>query len=269
MSLETKYGISYIVIMRYLDIVKKYAVLQFSRIADNCIFSDNYISANIRSVTNFRTCVDDEIDTLTCDYTMIDEKGRRKELEKYTIIPVNPDIQGEPGYPWYKIEDDGTESYVGPELISYYEAPVVDLTQYNPTYFRDLKRYEFVIDRITYEDAKAECEKKGGHLATIKNMREFNTVVTLMYLDDFEEDALYVGAERDENGTFVWACDERPREVPKSLLSSTIDESYTNLIVYTDFLYDECALFGASNDTPFNDPESECIYGYICEYEYK
>ena len=57
--LVTKNGISHIIVMRNLNIIKKNHVLQLRRIAYYCIGSDNYLSADKSAVANLRLRSDD------------------------------------------------------------------------------------------------------------------------------------------------------------------------------------------------------------------
>lgn len=65
-------------------------------------------------------------------------------------------------------------------------------------------KYEIVVKDISWEDAKKECEEKGGHLATITSQREQDYIATL----NPNCGRYWIGGYRDEEFKWMWVTGE-------------------------------------------------------------
>lgn len=130
--------------------------------------------------------------------------------------------------------------------------------------------YELYIEDVSWTDAAESCRKMGGHLVTIGDEEELDTVTALA--DAYGVKLVWIGFYRDLSGDLVWLNDEDidyyawGKGEPSLTDTDGTPENYGLLWkwgTYTGWIY---------NDSR-NDPVSEfpAVYGgkiaYICEYE--
>lgn len=86
---------------------------------------------------------------------------------------------------WNDIKLDGNGNTTA--FVCEFEDTVIDASGYTPvrTALNDNSFYEFYTDKVTWTQAKAICEKKGGHLIVINNKAENDLAVSLL-TDDYE-----------------------------------------------------------------------------------
>ena len=65
-------------------------------------------------------------------------------------------------------------------------------------------RYKIYYDTLTWEEAKAACEAKGGHLATITSEKE----QYLLELSNDKNQNLWIGGYKNADGQWCWVTDE-------------------------------------------------------------
>lgn len=113
-------------------------------------------------------------------------------------------------------------------------------------------RYELYDDVLTWEQAKAKCEKLGGHLVTITSEKEQKVVQDLVTKGC--RDAYFSGGYR-ENGNSKWITGET--------------FSYTNWASgQPDNWQDKENVYEIGNSGKWNDiPHDEPSRGFICEYD--
>jgi len=61
--------------------------------------------------------------------------------------------------------------------------------------------------KVSWSKAKAYCESKGGHLATITSAKENNFIYNLM--QKLKVDDVYIGGTKDSNGSWKWITGEK------------------------------------------------------------
>ena len=68
-------------------------------------------------------------------------------------------------------------------------------------------RYELVIARVSWEEARAQAEEMGGHLAVLHSVDDYDTLNSLCR--ENAVDYCWLGAVADENGSFTtWITGE-------------------------------------------------------------
>ena len=67
-------------------------------------------------------------------------------------------------------------------------------------------RYEVFLENVTWEQAKAKCEEKGGHLATVKNEEQLNEVIDLV--KNVGATYVWLGAYRAANSHWYYVTGE-------------------------------------------------------------
>ena len=119
-------------------------------------------------------------------------------------------------------------------------------------------RYEYFPSNVLWDDAKADCENRGGHLVTLRSSSEENFVNQLS-----ENQRIWIGLhDKNTEGHFEWVTGEP--------------------VVYTNWDVDEpndchnewspngedCVLDNWKSDsTRWNDAGCDTWYGYyVCEY---
>ena len=113
---------------------------------------------------------------------------------------------------WYTAKIGGTEITADTEVLPYnislyarWEEEIVDLAV-KTIYDESGKKYELYQNSVSWEEAKAICEEKGGHLVTI-NSEEENDLVLSMIEDNVS--FTWIGASYDtKTGTWNWVTDE-------------------------------------------------------------
>ena len=67
------------------------------------------------------------------------------------------------------------------------------------------RRYEVIEERMTWKEAEAYCEERGGHLATVESEAEYMDILDVA--DTTSRNVLWMGANR-ESGAFEWVNGE-------------------------------------------------------------
>lgn len=153
-------------------------------------------------------------------------------------------------------------------------------------------RYELFVEDVTWDEARSRCEERGGYLATITSVEEYERIQKGIADSGLTDTAFWVGACDNEdvlgqevqgfgwlepdkdpadygmlghyNALFIfWGPDEPSYRVETD--GKTIWEDF----VY--FMYDDaqgrCCLYDAPMDLLSVYPECEGKIGYICEYD--
>lgn len=145
----------------------------------------------------------------------------------------------------------------------------------------DNRRYELCVKDCTWDQARAECEKKGGFLACMTSDEEFDKVENLIRQEDKTNICFYVGAVRDQ---YRWEWIE-PGLTHNSCVNSEYYKhwldggpSYTDVLPDgTEIDEDRCELLykkgedrfylnDITNDVPGVYPSFRGRIGYIVEY---
>ena len=113
-----------------------------------------------------------------------------------TVSQIHPPVPDETPVPEVPVETDAPQETVPPE-----EAIPPETTP-EP----DQPRYEIFLEDVTWEQAKAKCEEKGGHLATVKSADQLAEIIDLAK----QKGATYVwlGAYRAENSHWYYVTGE-------------------------------------------------------------
>ncbi len=129
---------------------------------------------------------------------------------------------------------------------------------------------------VTWSEAKADCETRGGTLATIKSARENDALHKL----EGHEDAWIGGTDTDHESDFTWVdesesfCHATPSEEEEPTYSCvTDDDAYTNFYVgepnnsgdNENCMIDYGSL-GYLTDDYWNDADCGGSMSYICEF---
>ena len=176
-------------------------------------------------------------------YEWNDEEVDKKTYEKRLNAVFNEEHQMRPKYWYYK--DEMLWLLKTGKLLS------------------DTHRYEFCVEDISWDEAEARCEEKGGYLANITSLEECERIQSQLE-NSAEEGCLYwIGKAR--NGV-LYSCWERNDPISDHA-------RYDGEFVYEEgiyFFYDadqkQYLLGDAPPDLLAYYPEYEGKIGYICEY---
>ena len=150
-------------------------------------------------------------------------------------------------------------------------------------------RYELYVEDVTWDEAKRRCEEKGGYLATIRTLEEYEYIKKGLEDSGQTQIAYWLGAS-DRPATdygYRWhepnwssLSYEYTRYINYSIMEKywadgepgysrqVSDEPIDRLCIY--FLYDDakenCYLYNAPKDMLMRSPEYTGKIGYICEY---
>ncbi|MCM1027917.1 MAG: C-type lectin domain-containing protein [Roseburia sp.] len=146
-------------------------------------------------------------------------------------------------------------------------------------------QYELILRDLTWSEAQAACEEKGGYLATITSREEMERIQEQILLEEMESCLFWVGAA-NYNHSFHWLEPGSKKaynmlEYYNALFLFWYDEepSYTGLTEGGDSVAEDCvALFFPSDkdscyllDLPDDllsaRPSLAGSIGYICEYD--
>lgn len=119
----------------------------------------------------------------------------------------------------------------------------------------DGHRYEIFRETLTWEEAKAACEAKGGHLATITSPEEQKLIESL----NTQNSKLWIGGYKNSSGQWCWVTDE-----PWSYENWGEGEPNNSSNVVAG---ESCAAVWPSK---WNDLANSNTYeqsGYVCEWE--
>ena len=147
-------------------------------------------------------------------------------------------------------------------------------------------RYELYVEDITWDEAKRRCEERGGYLATITTIEEYEYIKKGIEDSGQTQVAFWLGASKSPSSNSFYRWDEPVEDYWNSdLVSGTIMGKYwadgepsydrrafdgqtDRLCIY--LLYDDakknCYLYDASTDMLARNPEYTGQIGYICEY---
>lgn len=147
-------------------------------------------------------------------------------------------------------------------------------------------RYELFIEDVTWDEAKKRCEERGGYLATVTAIEEFERIREGIEDSSHTDIAFWVGANYDSIHSYCWLEPNQDLE-GYGMLShynalwefwASDEPSYSMEVdgekvsedgVY--LLYDDvdgrCFLYDAPKDILAVYPEYKGKIGYICEYD--
>ena len=146
-------------------------------------------------------------------------------------------------------------------------------------------RYELVIADVTWQEAEKLCTEKGGYLATITTIEEFEKITSQIGQENKENNVFWIGARRVKLGNGRWSSyhwvDEDNCPVSFALWSCWMEgePSYTGLTEDGREVDESClVLFYKRSESEFyfNDVPNDILnaapsyqgkIGYICEYD--
>ena len=149
-------------------------------------------------------------------------------------------------------------------------------------------RYELYVEDVTWDEAQRRCEEKGGYLATITTIEEYEHIRKGIEDSGQTQVAYWVGASDNHPSSYpIYEWHEPNRDYMKDILISytimgkywadgepsyyrqadfeQIDEIGVYLL-YND-AKEECYLYDAPMDMLLRNPEYTGKIGYICEYD--
>jgi hypothetical protein len=125
--------------------------------------------------------------------------------------------------------------------------------------------YELVVADVSWTQAAERCEAMGGHLVTINDAEEFNTVVALAEAQGV--DRIWIGCHR-EKGVLIWEGDQTGYESWAKGEPSYVDVN--------DKVAEDYIMLWNNNGWGYNDNRNDPIadypqmysgtVGFICEY---
>ena len=200
----------------------------------------------------------------------LDENGDLQKDEAYfTDFSVfdddgNADINSE--VVWYESNDGNYSAYNGdctfyckmedfnPEITPY----VFEGDEIVPFGYAE-HRDEVIIDDLKYDEAKAACEERGGHLVAIETEKEAAVVQKIMAYNYADEKMLFTGADDG-----LWPNGEK---VGKFLFpeGKVIREGYLGATV--SGMDGSLILVSMSSDPMGEEYYYSGFIGYICEFE--
>jgi len=151
------------------------------------------------------------------------------------------------------------------------EAPTVEPTEPEPviTY---TYRYEIIQSDMTWEQAKLECERRGGYLATIGSQEEFDKIVAMAKQTDLRY--LWVGAKLPYEGAnwsdvgwidgTAWTYDNWYPGEPSRRDTDGAVENYLSIWTVKN---DEWTFNDQRNELVENFPNTSGRVGFVCEYK--
>ena len=110
-------------------------------------------------------------------------------------------------------------------------------------------RYQIIEESVTWDQAKKQCESRGGHLATITSQTEQEFISSL--LKDSRGN-YWLGAEADDSGWWHWVTDE------------VFERQYQN---FADNQPDGSGIYLQADGYGKWDDVSEGTAGFICEWD--
>lgn len=142
-------------------------------------------------------------------------------------------------------------------------------------------KYELIIQDCTWEEAKAICESKGGHLATFSGQNEWYDVAGLIREDNSDAFAFYIGGTYNEAdgkyywtadgsnapvGDFIWRAGE-PSITGKTEDGRTVNENRMCILVTKENNYKRCEAMDVPSDIIDAAASYKGKVGFICEYD--
>ncbi len=176
------------------------------------------------------------------------------------------------------------------EMINMLEKREISMPTTSSRYYTDdtaIHRYEFVVDDVTWWQARSACSEKGGYLARINSVEEYNYIVDQIKSEGLEKMVFWLSGEKAyPDYTYRWVNEDYKYEITDlvndSELSSiwmkgepsgkgetadgrVVDESYVDLF----YLKSEDRF--VFNDVPDDLIDAAPTYkgrvAYIIEYE--
>ncbi|MDR1778683.1 MAG: VWA domain-containing protein [Clostridiales Family XIII bacterium] len=165
----------------------------------------------------------------------------------------------------------------------YVPRPAIDETLVED---QTIHRYEFVVKDITWEEAFAECQAKGGYLAHINSVAENEYIIQQIKASGHDNVLFWLGGRRDAGSDKYYWVDGNNKTYGKEINSSTYwvadlwmenepsfrDERLNLDEYYLDIFYYNARGAWVWNDCPNNILDAGADYysgkiGYICEYD--
>ena len=141
-------------------------------------------------------------------------------IEKY-VLTSNADLLRTPEAA--DVDVDGKVTLRDAEIIFQFDSGIIKYpADYKPseilqglkyypdvkwTFYPDPAKYEIINTGLSWQEAEAYCESKGGHLAVITSEREQAMIKSLVN-EAPETSGYFIGGYRNENGEFKWVTDE-------------------------------------------------------------
>ena len=140
-------------------------------------------------------------------------------------------------------------------------------------------RYQLIVDDVSWEEAFADCQERGGYLVQINSEEEYQSIIKLIEDADMQEIHFYLGGRRSQDrqdyywvdeqnwfegdalnpGENAWSADHWMENEP-SFQSEDEEEMYMNLIYYKE----QWVLNDVPGDITVYYPGKT---GYICEFD--
>ena len=150
-------------------------------------------------------------------------------------------------------------------------------------------RYELYVEDITWDEAEKRCEEKGGYLAAITTIEEYEHIKKGIEDSGQTQVAYWIGASCDRPSSYypIYKWHEPKRDYLKDIfISYTIMGKYwadgepsyyrqaaeekideTGIYLLYDDAKEDCYLYDAPMDMLLRNPEYTGKIGYICEYD--
>ena len=141
--------------------------------------------------------------------------------------------------------------------------------------------YEYIIDDVTWKQAYKDCISRGGYLAHINSVEEYEKILEDLNTEEYQKINFYIGARRDPdteeyywintNGDYFGDVLNSPSLSQYWLEGEPSFEGEGEEELFMDMIYKQSDDKWFWNDVP-NDIEALSDYfkgriGYICEYE--
>ena len=121
--------------------------------------------------------------------------------------------------------------------------------------------YRIYSDDLTWDDAKARCERLGGHLLTITSDAEQNYIENLIKNSSSDCEAYWIGAKANESGWWEWITQEVFEKQYANFSGGQADGDGNYLQIYG--VQDNYTL-GTWDDVP---QAASTKRGFICEWD--
>ncbi len=131
-------------------------------------------------------------------------------------------------------------------------------------------RYEIVFADVSWTQARARCQARGGHLAVISDQEELDEIIALA--EEKDASRLWIGMHREDENA-VWETDEEIDFYPWDEAAG--EPSFTDS--YDGAAEDYVMLWNHNNGWYYNDSRNDPVsafpqvyggtMGFVCEYE--
>ncbi|MBQ7150831.1 MAG: hypothetical protein IJR94_01075 [Synergistaceae bacterium] len=122
-------------------------------------------------------------------------------------------------------------------------------------------RYRIYSDDLTWDDAKARCERLGGHLLTITSDAEQNYIENVIKNSSADCESYWIGAKANESGWWEWITQEVFEKQYANFSGGQADGDGNYLQIYG--VQDNYTL-GTWDDVP---QAASTKRGFICEWD--